>query len=259
MVIEINQIQNGLNNEFDIYINKVKKYTGYTSGIVFFRIKEIEKLDKTIIKDLNGNEILYSNYDCIENNNQIDINSKRLSKYTILTKENMEECTIVFPTARLLIEKYMLQKDNKIYDCYINFNGYFMNISIYDKDIQIAELVKLNAVRDAKDEYKIFLKDEYINLANTLIAFSLHVDRILYSREFSKNTTNVTYLNYTNKFKEYNPNWIKENFDAIEYYNEFESKIKSEKNHIKNVFLIAGIATTIFVVLLIIALLIIFF
>ena len=39
MVIEINKIQNGLNNEFDIYINKVKKYTGYTSGIVFFRIK----------------------------------------------------------------------------------------------------------------------------------------------------------------------------------------------------------------------------
>ena len=73
-----------------------------------------------------------------------------------------------------------------IYKCYSVEDGYIRHICIYNDDTQIGELLKPNVVVDGKDEYRIYLKDEYSYLNNREYIDSFLQSRIDQYKDTSK-------------------------------------------------------------------------
>lgn len=81
---------------------------------------------------------------------------------------------------------YVIKYKDVIYKCFSIEDGYIKHICIYKDEFQIAELLKPNVVIDGKDEYRIYLRDEYNYLSDSLSLFALYLNRTEYNSSYLK-------------------------------------------------------------------------
>lgn len=242
MKIVVKQKKANFNNEFEVFVNNNKEYFATTP--VLNMQGSILKFDKMLpikINDINGNTILESSYSVVDNLKEeiiplkyIVTKEQKFDQFSFKDSNNNIKCSMFFSQQAFFKGDYVLCQDGKFFVAYSKSTGYYNNIAIYDGDVQIGEIVKLNVIRDGLDEYTIFLKDEYSSFVECFISFTLYIDRTCFNYGFMKN---VDYINYSKTFSEndnkFNPNWIKENFDATEFYNECEKNISDAKQRVK--------------------------
>lgn len=80
--------------------------------------------------------------------------------------------------------------------------------------------------------------DEYNYLSDSLSLFALYLDRTNYNSSYLKNNSkNVSKkFSYSNVNKYYNPNWVKNNFNAEDYFNKINQEVNKTKNEIMKRF-----------------------
>lgn len=243
MVIDINQINAEKKNEFEILFNEKKEYFATTPFININGIGNLEKLRQIQVFDNDGKEKYISKYSYIDNKVEeflplkyLVTKSQKFDQFTILNAStNSEEFSIYFEIKELFNDSYIIKKNDKIYNCYFIEDGHIIHIPIYDGDIQIGEFLKPQVVIDAKDNYRVYLKDEYSYLADAIVLLALYLDRLMFNSSYIKyRGAIITYSkSYSKVNKYYNSSWISNNFDANDYFKKIDINLKETKEYIK--------------------------
>lgn len=199
MIIKVEQTKQ---NNFEIRINNELKYFSSMkniSGITNYRKGE------GTITNIDGS----SCYTLLPSKDFSVFSGKIKRKYSIFNSLN-QNCGVFYKLkSGFLKSKHMIEYENYKLSCYSKCIGKTQNISIYDGENQIAQII--NSVQ-ILENYYIFLLNEYTNLQTIL---SLFVSYFEYEEMYSDDTTGVVGVSYTydrnNKF--YNKNWIENNFN----------------------------------------------
>lgn len=202
MIIEVEQTKQ---NKFEIKINNKLKY--------FSSMKKISEITscrkgKGTITNIDGGTC----YTLLPSKEFSIFFGKIRRKYCIFNSLNQNCGEFYKLISGFLKSKHVIEYENYKLSCYSISIGKTENISIYNGENQIAEIIK--SVQ-ALENYYIFLLDEYTNLQAIL---SLFVSYFEYEEMHSDNTLGVVGVSYTydrnNKF--YNKNWILNHFDKEE-------------------------------------------
>lgn len=243
MIIDVKQIHTEGKNEFEIYFNGVKIYYAKLPFLQINGAFNLDNLQKITIYDTTNNIKYSSNYRYIDNQIEEIIPLKYLvtgsQKFYQLSFFNKEsEINIYFEITGIWNNYYIIKCNSKIYKCYEIHDGRFNHICIYDEDNQVGELLKPNVIIEGKDEYRIYLLDNYKFLADAISFFALYLDRTKYNSSYLLNKSKVIKKQWsyskTNKF--YDKNWIQSNFDANTYFESIEKSAKEVKNEVKDQF-----------------------
>ena len=240
MRIDVIQSSSTINNEFDIlYDGKLR----YKSRLPFVTIKEplgLEKIREIKVYDLNGHEVYSTDYKYVENKVEEFIpfkflvtGSQKFNQLLFTSKTN--NIKVYFEEKEIWKNRYVIEMDGKKYFCYSVEDGYIRHFPVYDGEKQVGEILKSNVVIDAKDEYCCYLKDEYKNIADGIVALLLYLDRSQYSSSYLVNKSLVLEkrYSYNKNNKYYDGDWVKNNF-GNEYYEKVDNDINKVKSIIKS-------------------------
>ena len=240
MRIDVIQSSSTMNNEFDIlYDGKLR----YKSRLPFVTIKEpleLEKIREIKVYDLNGHEVYSTDYKYVENKVEEFIpfkflvtGSQKFNQLLFTSKTN--NIKVYFEEKEIWKNRYVIEMDGKKYFCYSVEDGYIRHFPVYDGEKQVGEILKSNVVIDAKDEYCCYLKDEYKNIADGIVALLLYLDRSQYSSSYLVNKSLVLEkrYSYNKNNKYYDGDWVKNNF-GNEYYEKVDNDINKVKSIIKS-------------------------
>jgi len=209
-------------NKFEIKINNELKY--FSSMEKISGIKKYKK-GNGIISDIHGSIC----YTLLPAKEASDFWGKIKYKHCIFNNIN-QNCGVFYKLiSGFLNSKHVIEYENYKLSCYSRAVGKTQNISIYDGENQIAEIIK--SIQIAEDYY-IFLLDKYINLQTIL---SLFVSYLEFEDRHSQEATGKVGVSYTfdrnNKF--YNKNWIKDNFN-YEDVQLINKQIEQERKSMSN-------------------------
>lgn len=240
MKIEVIQIENEMNNLFEITYNNKLKYRAKLPFIAINDPLNIEKVRKIKINDINDNEIYRTEYKYVENLKEEFIPLKYLvsgsQKFNqLLFISNKDIIKIYYEANEIWSNRYVIEINGKKYFCYSIKDGYVRHFPIYDEGKQVGEILKSNVKVNDKDEYTCYLKEENHILADGIVALLLYLDRSEYSSSYiinkSYNLTKTYTYNKTNKF--YDKNWVINNF-GDEFYKKVENDVNLVKEKLKN-------------------------
>ena len=223
MIIKAEQTKQ---NKFEIKINNELKYFSSMekiSGITNYR------KGKGTITNIDGSMC----YTLLPSKDFSVFSGKIRRKYCIFNSLN-QNCGMFYKLISddFLKSRHMIiEYENYKLSCYSISIGKTQNISIYDGENQIAEIIKSVQILE---NYYIFLLDEYTNLQAIL---SLFVSYLEYEDMYSDHTPGVVGYSYTydknNKF--YNKNWIENNFNKEDVHLINEQIQKERKDTINNI------------------------
>ena len=264
MKIVVKQIKSNFKNEFEVLVNDEKKYVAKTPVIhmIGFALR-IDKKLPIVIEGIDGKK-LESTYNVIDNFKEefipfkyLAVEEQKFDQFTFRENDEKIHCQIYFSQKEYLRGNYVINQNDKYFNAYVKGTGSYINVSIYDDSEQIAQIIKLNVIQDGNDTYTIFLKDEYKSISESLIAFTLYLDRLYFNYGFMKNTTNIQYVTTFSKNEDkYDSNWVNENFDATDFYKECEMILEESKRIVKKKFMIIGLGIIVtFIVAFMIAML----
>lgn len=240
MKIEIKQIKNTGSNEFEI---RPDGKLVYVAKLPFVSIDEpfnLDKIGEIKITDINGKEIYSTDYKYIENLKEEFIPFKYLvtgsQKFNqLIFNSGQNSIKIYYEENEIWKNRYVIEINNKKFFCYSVEDGYIRHFPIYDGDLQIGEALKSNVLVDGLDEYWCYLKDEYKELGDGVIALLLYLDRNEYNSSYVVNKSYILEksfsFNKTNKF--YDKEWVKNNF-GDEYYKKVDADVTFVKEKLKH-------------------------
>ena len=191
----------------------------YTATLPFINIIgcfNLENLRKINVYDKNNNLKYKTEYNYVDNQLEEFIpfkylitNSQKFYQLKFINQNNNEDdVSIFFEMKEVWNGYYVIKYKDVIYKCFSIADGYIRHICIYKDEIQIAELLKPNVVIDGKDEYRIYLMDEYNYLSDSLSLFALYLDRTEYNSSYLKINSKIVSkeISYSKVNKYYNPN-----------------------------------------------------
>ncbi len=240
MKISVIQIPSDGKNEFEIKYNDTLQYKAKLPFVSINEPLNLEKLRSIKIVDPNENEIYTTDYKYIENFKEELIPMKfliagkqKFNQLLFISDKNIIK--IYYEEKAIWDNRYVIEINDKQYFCYSIEDGYIRHFPIYDGETQIGEALKSNVVIDAKDEYCCYLKENYENISDGIVALLLYLDRSEYSSSYLVNksynlTKNYSY-NKTNKF--YDKEWVKNNF-GNEFYIKVDENVKLIKEKFKH-------------------------
>lgn len=240
MKIEIKQIKNTGSNEFEIRIDDKLVYMAKLPFVSIDEPFNLDKIGEIKITDINGKEIYSTDYKYIENLKEEFIPFKYLvtgsQKFNqLIFNSGQNSIKIYYEENEIWKNRYVIEINNKKYFCYSVEDGYIRHFPIYDGDLQIGEALKSNVLVDGLDEYWCYLKDEYKELGDGVIALLLYLDRNEYSSSYIINKSYVLEksfsFNKTNEF--YDKEWVKNNF-GDEYYKKIDADVALIKEKLKH-------------------------
>ena len=240
MKINVLQVESEGKNEFEIMYNDKLQYKAKLPFISINEPLNLEKLRSIKILDTNEKEIYTTDYKYVENLKEEFIPMKFLitgsQKFNqLLFTSNKNIIKIYYEEKAIWNNRYVIEINDKQYFCYSIEDGYIRHFPIYDGEIQIGEILKSNVVIDAKDEYCCYLKDDYENISDGIVALLLYLDRSEYSSSYlvnkSYNLSKKYSYNKTNKY--YDKEWVKNNF-GDEFYKKVDENVKLFKEKIKH-------------------------
>ena len=240
MKIDVLQVQSEGKNEFEIKYNGTLQYKAKLPFVSISEPLNLEKLINIKIFDINGNEIYKTDYKYVKNFKEEFIPMKFLitgsQKFNqLLFISNKNVIKIYYEEKSVWNYRYVIEINDKQYFCYSIKDGYITHFPIYDGETQIGEALKSNVVIDGKDEYCCYIKDDYINVSDGIVALLLYLDRSEYSSSYLVNKSYSLSKEYsynkTNKF--YDKEWVKNNF-GDEFYKKVDENVKVVKEKFKH-------------------------
>lgn len=243
MIIDINQSTAEKKNEFEIIYDNELIYKAKTPFMRVTGVLGLEKLRELKVYDLEGNEVYKTKYDYIGNKIEEFIplkylvtNSQKFNQYIVTNEKDEEQFSIYFEIKALFEDLYIIKYKDKVIKCYSINDGYILHMPIYDGDKQIGELLKSQAIYGGKDEYRIYLFDEYKELADSLSMLVLYLDRIQFNSSYISNKgAEVKFTKtYSKANKYYDSNWVKNNFKADDYFENVERDVEKIKDMVKS-------------------------
>ena len=254
MVIDVKQTVSEKKNEFEILYNNKNIYRASLPFISVLGSLDLEKLREIKVYDTNDNLKYTTSYNYIDNQLEELIplkylltGSQKFYQLKFINQNDNDEISIFFEMNEIWNGYNIIKYKDKIYKCYSVEDGYVRHVCIYKDDVQIAELLKPNVIIDGKDEYRIYLMDEYSDLKDSLSMLSLYLDRKEYNSSYLKNESKQISKksSYSKVNKYYNPEWLKNNFNANDYLdkiNQEAGKIKKEiMDRFKILLIILGV------------------
>ncbi len=267
MVIDVKQNVSEKKNEFEILYNNKKIYNAILPFITILGSLDLEKLREIKVYDTNNNLKYKTNYNYIDNQLEelvpmkyLVTESQKFYQLKFINQNDNDEISIFFERKEIWKDYHVIKYKDIIYKCYSIEDGYIRHICIYKDDVQVAELLKPNVIIDGKDEYRIYLMDEYSYLKDSLSMFSLYLDRTEYNSSYFKNNSKQISkkVSYSKVNKYYNPNWVKNNFNPEDYFNKINQEVdkvnKEIRKRFKTLMTIIGIIFGIFIIITIILL-----
>lgn len=262
MIIDVRQTISERKNEFEISYNNKIIYRSVLPFINVLGSLDLEKLREIKVYDENNNLKYKTSYNYIDNKLEeliplkyLVTKSQKFNQLKFINLNDNDEISIFFEMNGVWNGCIIVKYKDMIYRCYSVEDGYIRHICIYNDDAQIGELLKPNVIVDGKDEYRIYLKDEYSYLKDALSMLALYIDRTEYNSSYLKNDSVRISKNfsYSKINKYYDPNWVKNNFDSTDYFNKInEEVLEMQKNIMKKFKSLITIIGTIFAVLIII-------
>ncbi len=207
MIVEIEHI---MNNKFAIKVNGELKYL---AGKTWINMK-LPSSDTYIITTSDDKLLYFSKRIKVKNYDFLDINNNLNCK----------------------INKQEIDFQNHKFTCHEKATGTIANISIYDGDKQISQIV----LPQQNGKIYIFLLEKYKNLDAIISFYTVLGDCLsLWDRGevFGRHEVGFKYTYSKDDNKYYNENWVTDNFDKVKVdniYNEINANRQVSKEKYKN-------------------------
>lgn len=226
MIIKVEQTKANLKNKFEIKMNNELKYLAGTPWMNIDMPLNIDRVRSCIITKADESICYATNYDIAENISNAAIPMKwaftgeqKRAIFNILDSENNICGKFYKLTNGFFDTKYVIEYGNYILKSYDISVGKTRNISIYNENCQIAEIIKPLSVSNNLDYYYIFLLDEYSDLETVLSFFTVFFDYQNYSNSGQvvayKKEVSIEYT-YDKNNKLYDKNWIPNHFNKTD-------------------------------------------
>lgn len=223
MILEVRQTNAFKSNEFDVISNGNVIYRGNASWL---KIMELDKQNKVILTDPNGNMLLHTQYDVVENFKEYSIPFKYWIKgerkycvYHVL--DASENFAAVFYTVerRFNDTRLCISFGNRVIYGYRRCIGLKEIASFYENDVQIGQLTRPRKVMDNLERYYVHFLPEYDNLLPLIAMYTVFYDFLYHndSGELPKGAKKLS-LAYTHDVHDnkYNPDFIRVHFGEQE-------------------------------------------
>lgn len=239
MIIKIKQTESNLKNRFEIKVNNELKYLAGTPWMEMKVPFNMDRMRSCVITNTD-NSICYATlYDVAENISNTVIPMKwaftgeqKSLIYNILDNQNNICGKFYKLTNGFLDTKYVIEYGDILLKSYDVSVGKTRNLLIYNENRQIAEIVKPLSVSNNKDEYVLFLLEEYRNLDVILSFFTIVFDYQNYGNNGKIGSQERVQIKYTysknNKF--YDKNWITNHFRKEEVDSIYSQMLENRKN-----------------------------
>lgn len=267
MIIDVKQTISEKKNKFEILYDNKKIYNAELPFITILGSLNLEKLREIKVYDTNNNLKYKTSYNYVDNQLEeliplkyLVAESQKFHQLKFINLNSNDEISIFFEMKEIWNGYNVIKYKNIVYKCYSVEDGYIRHVCIYKDDNQVAELLKPNILIEGKDEYRIYLKEEYSFLKDAISMLALYLDRTEYNSSYLKNDSKQISkkFSYSKVNKYYNPNWVKSNFNSDDYFNEINQesdKIKKEvMKRFKTLITIIGIIFIIGIIIAIILL-----
>ena len=216
MVIKISQTASNVKQKFDIYYDYNYMYEG--------ELGSINKYQKISLKQ-NDIDVLEGKFFVSNVKNFVPFRHlfgfEDLSQNVKIFDKEKEIASFVFSKHGFLKSCYKITYKEKTINCYKYSKRRFDFLSIYDSDKQIAEIQIYTTCVDNKYNYKVYLLNEYKEMAEIFAMFVLYYANYNYTDRFHMSKgVEVKYSVYqlTRYKKKYNPNWLRENFAQTNFF-----------------------------------------
>ena len=226
MIIKVEQTESNFKNKFEIKVNNELKYLAGTPWMDISLPLNIENVRRCTITKTDESICYTTSYDIIENVSNTAIPMKwaftgeqKSRIYNIYDNEANIAGKFYKLTNGFLNTKYVIEYKNYTLKAYDVSIGKTRNISIYNEEGQIAEIIKPLHAFNNLDYYYLFLLDQYSDLETILSFFTVFFDYQNYSHHgeivVNKNAVGISYT-YSKNNKFYDKNWIINHFDKDE-------------------------------------------
>lgn len=267
MIIKIEQTKSNFKNKFEIKINNELKYLAGTPWMDIKAPLDMDNIRHCIITKTDESICLKTSYNIIENiyNTAIPMKwaftgEQKALIFSIYDNENNICGKFYKLTNGFLNTKYVIEYKNYTLKSYDVSVGKTRNISIYNEECQIAEIVKPLNTSDNLDCYFLFLLDKYSDLQVVLSFFTIFFDYQNYPNKGEavgyKKEVNIRYT-YDKNNKFYDRNWIENNFNK-EDVDTINSQILENRKNSTNTIKKQGKYIVLFVAIVWILLFVIF-
>ncbi len=231
MLIKIQQTKSNFENIFEVSSNGQVLFNAKAPWLKISAPFNMENVRKLVFSDVTGSTLYTTKYNIIDNALEESIPFKYLiskeqkfGQFEIIGKNGREGAFYTLQNG-LFEKKFCIEHMGKVYWGYSIDKGKRNIVSLYDENIQIAQITKPLTVIENLDIYFLHIKEDFTSLIPVLSFFTIYYDYRKYNNagEFTKNSVEISVsYSYDKNNSKYNPNWILEEFGQ-ETFNELNT------------------------------------
>lgn len=231
MLIKIQQTKSNFENIFEVSSNGQVLFNAKAPWLKISAPFNMENVRKLVFSDVTGSTLYTTKYNIIDNALEESIPFKYLiskeqkfGQFEIIGKNGREGAFYTLQNG-LFEKKFCIEHMGKVYWGYSIDKGKRNIVSLYDENIQIAQITKPLTVIENLDIYFLHIKEDFTSLIPVLSFFTIYYDYRKYNNagEFTKNSVEISVsYSYDKNNSKYNPNWFLEEFGQ-ETFNELNT------------------------------------
>lgn len=265
MILEVKQTNAVKHNEFDVIRDGNVIYRGNAS---WWKILEIDKLNKVNLTDPEGNVLLHTRYKMIDTFLGFTIPFKRqkgpekkFCMYEIL--DASEQVKAVFYSVENAAKdvRLCLSFGGRVIDGYRRCMGLKEVVSFYENDTQIGQITRSRTVVDHLDQYYVHFLPEYDQQLPLIAMYAVFYDFLYHnnSGNIGKNTKTIS-LAYTHDGYDdkYQPDFIRNHFGEQED-ERINALVPEKLNWAENKKAMTGLIAAVLIPLLVILMFVLLF
>lgn len=222
VIFEVKQVTSAGSNTFDVISNG---YLVYRGSATWFPLG-VDKNNKVILTDPNGNMIFQTKYSLIDNLAESSVPFKYLingeqkfSQYQVVDVNGNDVGCFYDVRKSFLDSRLCISFGNRVIYGYTRDIGLREVVSFYENDRQIGQITRTRKVVDNLDWYYVHFLPEYDVLLPLMAMYTIFYDYCFHnsSGQYVKGTyVNASYT-YDYNSKKYNKNFIRDNFGEQEH------------------------------------------
>ncbi len=222
MILDVRQVTSAGSNQFEVFGNGTLFFKGNATWFPM----GVDKNNKVILTDPNGNIVFQTKYSMIDNLAESSVPFKYLidgeqkfSQYQVVDASGNEVGAFYDVKKSFLDSRLCISFGDRIIYGYDRELGYREVVSLYENDVQIGQITRSQKVVDNLDRYIVHILPQYDALLPLFAMFTIFYDYSYHnnSGQFVKGTYISKTYTYDYNSKKYNKNFIRNNFGEQEH------------------------------------------
>ena len=222
MIFEVRQTTSAGSNTFDIISGNNLLFR---ANATWFPMG-IDKNNKVILTDPNGNMIFQTQYSLIDNLAESSVPFKflvtgeqKFSQYQVIDVNGNAIGCFYDVRKSFLDSRMCISFGGRVIYGYDRELGYREVVSLYENDVQIGQITRTQKVVDNLDWYIVHIVPQYDSLLPLMAMFTVFYDYCYHnnSGQFVKGTYVSKTYTYDYNSKKYNKDFIRQNFGEQEH------------------------------------------